>query len=71
MKKSKDLGCPSLEDIKASTCEDGTFEASIVGVIVSNFLNYGEKIAAELTLFGDPFKVEKACLMQLRRNSIL
>lgn len=45
-----------MEDIKASTCEDGTFEASIVGAIVFNFLNNGEKIAAELTLFGDPFK---------------
>lgn len=56
MKKSKDLGCPSMKDIKASTCEDGTFEASVVGAIVSNFLNNGEKIAAELTLFGDPLK---------------
>lgn len=56
MKKSKDLGCPSLEDIKASTCEDGTFEASVVGAIVSNFLNNGEKITAELTLYGDTLK---------------
>lgn len=57
MEKSKDFVCPSLEGMpETPSCEDGTFEASIVGALVSDLLNNGEKIVAQLTHFGDSDK---------------
>ena len=54
MKKSKDYGCPSLKgNGKVPTCEDGTFESSIVSALVSDFLNNADKIGYKLTWFGD------------------